>query len=160
MLQVRFAILGIYIFFLHLREETWILCYIWLYLFTAGNVTSEEAELLVQHIEESLFKGPGAPSKPLFPSQHVEERIIRLDSGTSHYYPVEGLSEKNENSALLHYIQVNLQNTLSFMASPFNFRVHVIPSCGYNCFIIVLILLLFISFFFLIWLCKELKTGN
>jgi insulysin len=69
-------------------------------------MTSEEAEFLVQHIEESLFKGPGAPGKPLFPSQHVEERIVRLDSGTTHYYPVEGLSEKNENSALLHYIQL------------------------------------------------------
>ena len=79
-----------------------------------GNMTSEEVEFLVQHIEDSLFKGPVAPSKPLFPSQHVEERIVRLDSGTNHYYPAEGLSEKDENSALLHYIQVNLQNTLLF----------------------------------------------
>jgi len=36
----------------------------------------------------------------------VERRIVRLDSGTNHYYPVEGLSEKDENSALLHYIQL------------------------------------------------------
>eukprot|EP00253_Pinus_taeda_P035420 PITA_35420 len=80
--------------------QTFIECYI------SGNMTSKEAELLVQDIEESLFKGLVAPSKSLFPSQHVEKRIVRLDSGTNHYYPVEGLSEKDDNSALLHYIQL------------------------------------------------------
>jgi len=83
-----------------ITSRTFFECYV------AGNMTSKEAEFLVHHIEESLFRSPVAPSKPLFPSQHVEERIVRLDSGTNHYYPVQGLSEKDGNSALLHYIQL------------------------------------------------------
>ena len=71
-----------------------------------GNMTSEEAEFLVQHIEDSLFKGPVAPGRPLFPSQHVEERIVRLDSGSNHYYLADSLIEKDENFALLHCIQL------------------------------------------------------
>ncbi|KAH9294451.1 hypothetical protein KI387_040346, partial [Taxus chinensis] len=83
-----------------ITSRTFFECYV------AGNMTSKEAESLVEHIEDSLFNGPVAPCKPLFPSQHLERRIIKLDSGTNYYYPVEGLNEQDENSALHHYIQL------------------------------------------------------
>eukprot|EP00252_Welwitschia_mirabilis_P027613 TRINITY_DN9512_c0_g2_i7.p1 TRINITY_DN9512_c0_g2~~TRINITY_DN9512_c0_g2_i7.p1 ORF type:complete len:1006 (+),score=221.01 TRINITY_DN9512_c0_g2_i7:195-3212(+) len=74
--------------------------------YVAGNVTPNEAKLLIQHIEDSFFNGGQALSKPLFPSQYVEARIVRIDSGSSYYYPIQGLNAKDENSALLHYIQL------------------------------------------------------
>eukprot|EP01018_Ginkgo_biloba_P032600 Gb_24525 [translate_table: standard] len=79
---------------------------IFLECYVAGNMTSKEADFLVQHIEDSLFKGSVAASKPIFQSQQLERRIVKLDSGTNHFYPVEGLNQQDENSALHHYIQV------------------------------------------------------
>ncbi|XP_073113934.1 insulin-degrading enzyme-like 1, peroxisomal isoform X1 [Elaeis guineensis] len=84
-----------------LLSRTFVECYI------AGNVEPHEAESMVQHIEDLLFKAPHPISKPLFPSQHLTNRIVKLEKGLKYYYPVEGLNQKNENSALVHYIQVH-----------------------------------------------------
>uniref|UniRef100_A0A0D6QRY2 Insulin-degrading enzyme-like 1, peroxisomal n=1 Tax=Araucaria cunninghamii TaxID=56994 RepID=A0A0D6QRY2_ARACU len=79
--------------------------------YVAGNMTSKEAESVVQQIEDSLFNSSVPLSKPIFQSQHLERRIVRLDSGTNYYYPVEGLNEQDENSALHHYIQLEQDDT-------------------------------------------------
>ncbi|KAG1368760.1 Insulin-degrading enzyme-like 1, peroxisomal [Cocos nucifera] len=84
-----------------LLSKTFVECYI------GGNVELHEAESMVQHIEDMLFKASHPISKPLFPSQHLTNRIVKLEEGLKYYYPVEGLNQKNENSALVHYIQVH-----------------------------------------------------
>lgn len=85
-------------------SRTFMECYV------AGNMTSTESMSLVEFIEGSLFSGHLSPCKPLFPSQHLERRIVKLDSGINFYYPVEGLNEQDENSALHHYIQLEQDN--------------------------------------------------
>lgn len=73
----------------------------------AGNIEPNEADSIVQHIEDILFKSTHPKCKPLFPSQHLTNRIIKLERGLCYYYPIEVLNEKDENSALVHYIQVH-----------------------------------------------------
>ncbi|ONK75239.1 uncharacterized protein A4U43_C03F14810 [Asparagus officinalis] len=73
----------------------------------AGNIEPAEAESVVQHVEDVLFRGPQPTSKPLFPSQHLTNRVVKLDKGVIYHYPVEGLNQKDENSSLVHYIQVH-----------------------------------------------------
>ncbi|XP_062117725.1 insulin-degrading enzyme-like 1, peroxisomal isoform X2 [Humulus lupulus] len=76
-------------------------CYI------AGNIERSEAESMVLHIEDVLFKDSNPICRPLFPSQHLTSRIVKLENGTSYFYPVEGLNPSDDNSALVHYIQVH-----------------------------------------------------
>ncbi|KAL1312426.1 hypothetical protein HN51_039044 [Arachis hypogaea] len=74
--------------------------------YVAGNIEGNEAELMVRHIEDVLFKCSKPLCQPLFPSQHVTNRVVKLESGTSYFYPSECLNPNDENSALVHYIQV------------------------------------------------------
>ncbi|XXG56482.1 hypothetical protein AAC387_Pa03g3877 [Persea americana] len=75
--------------------------------YVAGNMQPDEAESMIQHIEDVFFEGPQPKSKPLFPSQHLRKRIVKLPRGINHFYHTEGLNQNNENSALVHYIQVH-----------------------------------------------------
>lgn len=76
-------------------------CYI------AGNIEASEAESMVQHVEHVFFSGPNPVCQPLFPSQHLTNRVVKLERGKSYFYPAEGLNPNDENSALVHYIQVH-----------------------------------------------------
>lgn len=75
-------------------------------MFFSGNLERNEAESMIEHIEEVFFKGSKPMCQPLFPSQHLMNRVVKLERGKSYFYPVEGLNPSDENSALLHYIQV------------------------------------------------------
>ncbi|KAK9987478.1 hypothetical protein SO802_032429 [Lithocarpus litseifolius] len=76
-------------------------CYI------AGNIETSEAESMIQRIEDVFFSGPNPICQALFPSQHVTNRVVKLERGMSYFYPAEGLNPNDENSALVHYIQVH-----------------------------------------------------
>ena len=71
-----------------------------------GNIETGEAESMIQHIEDVFFSGPKPICQALLPSQHVTNRIVKLERGMSYFYPAEGLNPNDENSALVHYIQV------------------------------------------------------
>ncbi|KAK9921921.1 hypothetical protein M0R45_030414 [Rubus argutus] len=75
--------------------------------YTAGNLESNEAESMIQHIEDVFFKGPNPICHPLFPSQHLTNRVVKLERGKNYIYPVDGLNPSDENSSLVHYIQVH-----------------------------------------------------
>ncbi|KAF5473279.1 hypothetical protein F2P56_009903, partial [Juglans regia] len=89
-----------------LLSRAFLECYI------AGNIQTSEAESMVQYIEDVFFSGPNSACKPLFPSQHVTNRVVKLERGTSYFYPAEGLNPDDENSALVHYIQVHRDDFL------------------------------------------------
>ncbi|XP_014495754.1 insulin-degrading enzyme-like 1, peroxisomal [Vigna radiata var. radiata] len=74
--------------------------------YIAGNIESHEAESMVKHVENVLFNYSTPLCKPLFSSQHLVNRVVKLKSGMNYFYPSECLNPENENSALLHYIQV------------------------------------------------------
>ncbi|XP_054810331.1 insulin-degrading enzyme-like 1, peroxisomal isoform X2 [Prosopis cineraria] len=74
--------------------------------YIAGNLEDNEAVSMVRHIEDTLFKCENSPCKPLFPSQHLTKRVVKLESGMNFFYPSECLNTNDENSALVHYIQV------------------------------------------------------
>ncbi|GLT96003.1 hypothetical protein SLE2022_136530 [Rubroshorea leprosula] len=76
-------------------------CYI------AGNIERAEAESMIQHVEDIFFKGSNPICQPLFPSQHLTNRVVKLERGMNYFYSKEGLNPSDENSALLHYIQVH-----------------------------------------------------
>ncbi|XP_037495283.1 insulin-degrading enzyme-like 2 isoform X2 [Jatropha curcas] len=76
-------------------------CYI------AGNIECSEAVSIIQYVEDALFKDEKPICHPLFPSQHLTNRVVKLERGTSYFYRVKGLNPSNENSALVHYIQVH-----------------------------------------------------
>ena len=61
---------------------------------------------MIHHIEDIFYSGPRPICQPLFPSQYLTNRVIKLDRGMSYFYPAEGLNPSDENSALVHYIQV------------------------------------------------------
>lgn len=82
-------------------SRTFIECYV------AGNIEPNEAESMIQHVETVLYKGLDPKSKALFPSQHLTNRVIKLDRGRNYFYTAEGLNPSDENSALVHYIQVH-----------------------------------------------------
>ncbi|KAF7147234.1 hypothetical protein RHSIM_Rhsim03G0022100 [Rhododendron simsii] len=88
-------------FFPLMLSRTFLECYI------SGNMEPNEAESMIQHIEDVLFKVPQPISQALFPSQHLTNRVIKLERGISYFYPAEGLNPSDENSALVHYIQVH-----------------------------------------------------
>ncbi|KAG5609336.1 hypothetical protein H5410_020617 [Solanum commersonii] len=75
--------------------------------YVAGNVEQAEAESMIQLIEDVFFKGPQPISKPLFASQHLTNRVVNLERGVNYFYAAEGLNPNDENSALVHYIQVH-----------------------------------------------------
>ncbi|KAF7819028.1 insulin-degrading enzyme-like 1, peroxisomal [Senna tora] len=75
-------------------------------VYIAGNLESNEAESMVRHIEDALFKCSNPLCQPLFPSQHMTNRIVKLESGMDYFYSSECLNPNNENSALVRYIQV------------------------------------------------------
>ncbi|KAF5474140.1 hypothetical protein F2P56_006066 [Juglans regia] len=81
-------------------------CYI------AGNIESSEAESMVQHVEDVFFSGSNPICQPLFSSQHVTNRVVKLERGMSYFYSAEGLNPNDENSALVHYIQVHRDDFL------------------------------------------------
>lgn len=76
-------------------------CYI------AGNIERSEAESMILHIEDVFNKNPNPICQPLFPSQHLTSRVIKLERGINYLHPIEGLNPDDENSALVHYIQVH-----------------------------------------------------
>ncbi|XVF07225.1 hypothetical protein REPUB_Repub06bG0120200 [Reevesia pubescens] len=82
-------------------SQAFLECYI------AGNIEHEEAESMIQHVEDVFFKGPNPICQPLFPSQHLTNRVVKLERGMNYFYSKEGLNPSNENSALVHYIQVH-----------------------------------------------------
>ncbi|KAK6244176.1 hypothetical protein QUC31_010585 [Theobroma cacao] len=76
-------------------------CYI------AGNIEQEEAESMIQLVEDVFFKGSKPICQPLFLSQHLTNRVVKLERGMNYFYSKEGLNPSDENSALVHYIQVH-----------------------------------------------------
>ncbi|XP_024981042.1 insulin-degrading enzyme-like 1, peroxisomal isoform X2 [Cynara cardunculus var. scolymus] len=88
-------------FYPQILSRTFIECY------AAGNIESNEAELMIQHVENAFFKGVKPLSQALFPSQHLANRIVKLERGTNYCYTKGGLNPSDENSALLHYVQVH-----------------------------------------------------
>jgi insulysin len=80
--------------------------------YITGNIESSEAESIVDHIEDIFFKSPNSISKPLFPSQHMPCRVVKLEKGINYFYSTLGLNPNDENSALIHYIQVHQENFL------------------------------------------------
>ncbi|KAI5682884.1 hypothetical protein M9H77_04112 [Catharanthus roseus] len=75
--------------------------------YVAGNIQPKEAESIVEHVEKVFYKGSQPLSQALFASQHYTNRVVKLDRGVYHFYSAEGLNPSDENSSLLHYIQVH-----------------------------------------------------
>ncbi|CAN4107220.1 unnamed protein product [Withania somnifera] len=84
-----------------LLSRTYLECYI------AGNIDSQEAVSMIQHVEDALYKGAKPLSRALFASEHLSSRIINLEESKHYFYAAEGLNTSDENSALVHYIQVH-----------------------------------------------------
>ncbi|KAL1225571.1 Insulin-degrading enzyme-like 2 [Cardamine amara subsp. amara] len=84
-----------------LLSRTFVECYI------AGNVDKSEAESMVKHIEDVLFNDPKPICRPLFPSQIMTNRVAELGTGNKYFYHQQGSNPSDENSALVHYIQVH-----------------------------------------------------
>lgn len=85
-------------------SRAFIECYI------AGNIEPNEAETMISLVEDVLYKKNEPICQPLFPSQHLTRRVVKLDEGQNYYYSANGLNPSDENSALIHYIQVNPDN--------------------------------------------------
>ncbi|KAM7272144.1 hypothetical protein ACFE04_031358 [Oxalis oulophora] len=75
--------------------------------YVAGNIERNEAESMIQHVEDVFFTQSNAICQPLFPSQHLTNRVVKLGKGKSYVYAKEGLNPSDENSAIVHYIQVH-----------------------------------------------------
>ncbi|KAL3819799.1 hypothetical protein ACJIZ3_005704 [Penstemon smallii] len=88
-------------FFPLMLSRTFLECYI------AGNVEPNEAELMIQNVENVFFKSSNPISQALFASQFMTNRIVKLERGINYFYSAEGLNPSDENSALVHYIQVH-----------------------------------------------------
>ncbi|KDP26057.1 hypothetical protein JCGZ_21090 [Jatropha curcas] len=84
-----------------LLSRAFLECYI------AGNIERSEAEKIIEHVEDVFYKGSNPICQALFPSQHLTNRVIKLEKGKNYLYPIEGLNPSDENSALVHYIQVH-----------------------------------------------------
>lgn len=78
-----------------------------------GNIERDEAESIVHHIEDIFFNGSHPICKPVLQSQLITSRLVALDEGVSYVYSTEGLNPNDENSALVHYIQVLLLNYIN-----------------------------------------------
>ncbi|CAM6127653.1 unnamed protein product [Calypogeia fissa] len=88
-----------------------ILCRVFMECYVAGNIASKDAETLLSHIETTLSQGPVVKSKPPFPTQLMEQRIVRLCDGANFSYLTTGLNPQDENSALQVYFQVGHDDT-------------------------------------------------
>ncbi|XP_019082790.1 PREDICTED: insulin-degrading enzyme-like 1, peroxisomal [Camelina sativa] len=84
-----------------LLSRTFVECYI------AGNVEKSEAESMVKHVEDVLFNDPKPICRPLFASQFLTNRVTELKTGMKYFYNQQGTNPNDENSALVHYIQVH-----------------------------------------------------
>ncbi|XP_048142037.1 insulin-degrading enzyme-like 1, peroxisomal isoform X2 [Rhodamnia argentea] len=111
-------------------------CYI------AGNIERNEAESIVHHIEDVFFNGTYPISKPALPSQLMTSRLVTLDEGASYVYSTEGLNPNDENSALIHYIQIHQDDIilnvrlqlLAFIARHEAFhQLRTVEQLGYVC---------------------------
>ncbi|GAY61803.1 hypothetical protein CUMW_212860 [Citrus unshiu] len=74
-------------------------------MYNLGNIDSTEAGSMIQYIEDVFFKGSNPICQPLLPSQHLTNRLVRLDKGKNYVYSNRGLNPSDENSCLVHYIQ-------------------------------------------------------
>ncbi|KAJ7565037.1 hypothetical protein O6H91_02G045200 [Diphasiastrum complanatum] len=74
--------------------------------FVSGNFTAQEAIVLAEKIERTLSEGPIVKTRAPFPSQIVQERILKLAPGANFFFPAAGLNPQDENSALQVYFQV------------------------------------------------------
>ena len=81
-------------------------CQLYIYNYFSGNVEKNEAESMVKHIEDVLFNDPRPISRPIFPSQSMTNRVVELGKRIKCFYHQEGSNPSDENSALVHYIQV------------------------------------------------------
>ncbi|KAG2324874.1 hypothetical protein Bca52824_007602 [Brassica carinata] len=88
-------------------SKTFFECYI------AENVRSSEAEAMVTHIEDVLYNDRKPICRPFSPSQHLTNRVVKLQEGKKYIYRQEGSNPSDENSALVHYIQVFHQDDCS-----------------------------------------------
>ncbi|XP_027100971.2 insulin-degrading enzyme-like 1, peroxisomal [Coffea arabica] len=93
-------------FYLQMLSRTFLECYI------ARNIEPKEPESIIQHIEDVFYKGLQPLSLALFASQHLSTRVVKLVRGLNYSYNAEGLNPSDENSALLHYIQVHVLKAL------------------------------------------------
>ncbi|KAI4330509.1 hypothetical protein MLD38_028795 [Melastoma candidum] len=80
--------------------------------YVAGNIECGEAELMVMQLESMLFEGQSPVCRPLYPSQHLSRRAVKLKTGANYLFSTEGLNPSDENSALVHYIQVHQDDCL------------------------------------------------
>ncbi|KAH9679012.1 Insulin-degrading enzyme-like 1 (peroxisomal) [Citrus sinensis] len=87
-------------------SRTFLECYI------AGNIESNEAGSIIQYTEDVFFKGSNPICQPLFPSQHLTNRVVKLEKGKNYVYSNQGLNPSDENSCLVHYIQVHRDDFL------------------------------------------------
>ncbi|XP_020092162.1 insulin-degrading enzyme-like 1, peroxisomal isoform X2 [Ananas comosus] len=108
--------------------------------YVAGNIEQSEAESIVKHIEDTLFNAPNSLCKPLFPSQYMSRRAVMLEKGLKYYHQTEGSNQKDENSALIQYIQTHQENVklnvrlhlFSFVASqPAFHQLRTVEQLGY-----------------------------
>lgn len=74
--------------------------------YIAGNMTRNEAEGVMDLVENSLLNGPRVKAQPVLPSQLNGQRTVRLEPGCDWYYSSVGLNEDDMNSAMLIYLQV------------------------------------------------------
>ncbi|VVB05993.1 unnamed protein product [Arabis nemorensis] len=79
-----------------LFSRTFVECYI------TGNVEKNEAESMVNHIEDVLFNDPKPICRPLLPSQFLTSRATQLGIGMKYFYHQQGSNPSDENSALIH----------------------------------------------------------
>ncbi|KAK9664344.1 hypothetical protein RND81_14G035000 [Saponaria officinalis] len=75
--------------------------------YVAGNIVHGEAESIIKQIESAFFEGVHPLCQPLYPSQHLTKRVVKLHKGKHYCYAAKGMNSSNENSALVHYIQVH-----------------------------------------------------
>ena len=66
----------------------------------------DEAVSTIKQIDTAFFEGSHSLCQPFHPLQHLTNRIVKLDEGKNYCYAVKGLNLSDENSALVHYIQV------------------------------------------------------
>lgn len=73
-----------------------------------GNIEPNDATSIVQEIEDTIFNTPNSVFKSMSPSQYLIKRVIMLENELKCYHQIEGLNQKNENSSVVQYIQVNV----------------------------------------------------
>ena len=67
-----------------------------------GNITRSEAEQLLNEVT-SILK-----SRPLFPSQYPEKRILKLKKGFTYVQQVPSLNDHDINSCVWNEYQVRI----------------------------------------------------